>query len=374
MLQEDKPLHIGFIAPFLFRCQRGIERFCTNLANQLVEMGQRVSILTWAEPGTEVSWTSDPRVRIVRVPYARYYRARWAIPFYVFDLLTHDYDVVNVFFAGYGEAEGLTVARRFRSFQINFIAGYPIEQVPHRFAEFRQCGLDELLDHVIVKSPHMIPGISKFFDRDTEFIPNGIDVEAFNQERVDADPLRYQLGLDEDNRILLTVAALEERKGVQHVIRVLPELVKDGLPVHYVVVGEGPHREVLESMAAQYRVADRVHFTGTITDVLPYYKLADIFVLLSYGEGFPNVLLEAWAMGLPVVVSQAPPYPQVVPTGTGALVDVKNESDLLEILKVWLTSPAMTRDMGEKGRLNVEKHYTWPQVARKYLGSFNTLP
>jgi glycosyltransferase involved in cell wall biosynthesis len=370
IMGNHDPLHIGFIAPFLFRFQRGIERFCTHLANELVQMGQLVSILTWHEPNGQTASPLDPRIRVVRVPYVRYYRSRWAIPFYVFELLTKPYDVVNIFFAGYGEAEALTFARKWRSFRTNFIAGYPIEQVPHRFHEFRRYGLDQALHRIIVKSPSMAPGIARFFGREVEVIPNGVDVDIFHPAQVDAEPLRRRLGLQNEDHVLLTVAALEERKGVQHVIRVLPDLLQAGLSVHYFIVGDGPYRATLETLAAKHQVADRVHFVGTVTDVLPYYQLADIFLLLSYGEGFPNVLLEAWATALPVIVSKHPPYPEIVPSEVGALVDEQNSDVLRTTLVEWLASPSICHHIGARARSYVSGHYAWSIIAREFMDVF----
>ena len=369
-MDNQEALYIGFIVPFLFRFQRGIERFCTHLANELAKMGQHVTVMAWQEPNSKTASPLNPRVRVVKVPHVRYYQAKWAIPFYSFELLTHPYDVVNIFFAGYGEAEALAFTRRWRSFRINFIAGYPIEQVPHRFQEFRRYQLDQALHHIIVKSPSMAPGITQFFEREVDVIPNGIDVDIFNPNRVDTEPLRHRLRLQGEDHVLLTVAALEERKGVQHVICVLPDLLKAGLSVHYVVVGDGPYRMTLEALAAEHQVADRVHFVGSVTEIRPYYRLADVFLLLSYGEGFPNVLLEAWAMALPVVVSSHPPYPSIVPPGMGFMIDEKDSANLKSTLIGLLNCPEARRKMGQVVRRHVEAHYAWPMIAQRYVEMF----
>lgn len=368
----QETLRICFVVPFLFRLQRGIERFCTHLANELAHMDQQVTILTWHEPGGGTVSPLDSSIRVVKVPYVRYYRSRWAIPFYIFELLIWPYDVVNIFFAGYGEAEAIAVARKWRSFYVNFIAGYPIEQVPHRFEEFRRCNLDQALHRIIVKSPFMAPGIAQFFKREVEIIPNGIDVDLFHPGQGTAKPCRGHLRLRGEDRVLLTVAALEERKGVQYVIRILPDLLEAGFSVHYVIIGDGSYRETLEVLAAEYQVADRVHFIGTVTDVLPYYQLADVFLLLSYGEGFPNALLEAWAMTLPVIVSRHPPFPEIVPARVGALINERNGAELKKILIQWLASPETRRQMGQRARQHVLDHYTWSIVARKYMDAFSS--
>ncbi len=360
-------LCVGFIVPFLYRIQRGIERSCVQLANALAAMGHQVTLMTWEEPERKTAFHINLDVRVATVPYIPYYRKYWAVPFYSRELMIQKYDVVNIYFAGYGEAQALSFARRWRSFQVNFIAGYPIEQVPHRFEEFRQYGLAQSLDHIIVKSPPMAADIARFFGRDVEVIPNGVDVNAFDPDRKDIGSLRQRLDFRDEDHVLLTVAALEQRKGVQHVIRVLPDLLQTGLSVRYVVIGDGPYRETLESLAVECDVAERVHFVGTIADVHPYYMLADVFLLLSYGEGLPNVLLEAWAMRLPVIVSRHAPYPDVVPKDIGFLVDGKDSNALEDILIHLLSSDEERKQIGYMARHYVEENYAWSLIAKQYL-------
>ena len=361
---------IAFIVPFLHRCQRGIERSCVNLANALADLSHEVSLLAWEERPARASFALHPRIRVFRVPYFRYYRSRVAIPFYTLDLLVSGYEVVNVFFAGYGEAQAIRFARRFHHFQVNFIVGYPVEQVPHRFEEFHRLKLEPLLDNVIVKSSPMAPAVENYFARDVKVIPNGVDVCYFHLHKIDKDELRRGFGFSPTDHVLLTVAALEERKGIQHVIRALPGLLQAGYSVHYFVVGDGPYRNVLEALADECRVGERVHFIGAVTDVRPYYGVADIFLLLSYGEGFPNVLLEAWAMALPTVVSKHPPYPSIVSPEFGVAVDEENRAELKVVLVDLLDAIGKRQRMGHAARLYVKKNYSWRTIAQTYLDVF----
>lgn len=368
-----RKLDIAFIVPFLYRYQRGIERSCVHLANELVRMDHDVTLFAWDRPRIETNFQFEPGLRIFRVPYVRYFQSRWAVPFYVYELLTHPFDVVNIYFAGYGEAQALRLARAWRAFQINFIVGYPIEQVPHRFDEFKQYKLSPLLDHVIVKSPAMVSGIAKFFERDdVEVIPNGINVDLFDPEKVDAESLRKELSIEKSSRVVLTVAALEERKGVQHVIRVLPDLLQCFPDLHYIVVGDGPHRSSLEELASGLGVNAHIHFAGSVTDVLPYYEMADLFVLLSHGEGFPNVLLEAWAMELPVLVSLHPPYPDVVDRNVGALVNERRHGDLCTKLGKLLADPVGRDRLASLARKHVREVYSMATIGDKYSRLFHS--
>lgn len=117
--------------------------------------------------------------------------------------------------------------------------------------------------------------------------------------------LRVKLGL-EDKRVLLTVGRLDSReayKGHDRVIAVVPSLVARGLDIVYVIVGEGNDRRRLEGLAAEIGVADRVRFLGAVNHqtLKEAYRMADLYVMPSTGEGFGIAYLEAMASGTPAL-------------------------------------------------------------------------
>ena len=121
----------------------------------------------------------------------------------------------------------------------------------------------------------------------------------------DAFELRRSWDL-EGKRVLLSVGrmnAVERYKGHDRTIAAIPKLVAAGLNVAYVVLGEGDDRLRLESLAEETGVADRVHFTGAqeADTLLAAYRMADLFVLPSTGEGFGIAFLEAMASGTPAL-------------------------------------------------------------------------
>lgn len=128
------------------------------------------------------------------------------------------------------------------------------------------------------------------FGVEARVIPNGLDVNRF----ADADPIAR------DRRYLLCVGRLERYKGVQDVIRALPELPEYDL----VVGGDGPYREQLEAIAKRTGVADQVEFRGYVPDeALPgLYAGADVFLSLSVFESYGMTVAEALAAGTPCVV------------------------------------------------------------------------
>jgi glycosyltransferase involved in cell wall biosynthesis len=136
---------------------------------------------------------------------------------------------------------------------------------------------------------------------------NGVDLALFHPctrtPSVDATTARRR-------HILLSVGHLIERKGHDLVIGALPLLPQCSL----LIAGEGPERTRLERQAARLNVSDRVRFLGSVPhhDLPAIYANADMLVLASSREGWPNVLLEAMACGTPVVASRVFGNPEVV--------------------------------------------------------------
>ncbi|WP_306518997.1 glycosyltransferase [Rheinheimera sp.] len=147
-------------------------------------------------------------------------------------------------------------------------------------------------------------------------VGNGIDTEKFSV--IDKTEARQQLGLPLDAKVLITVGGLVKRKGFHHVINCLPDLIQQGLDVHYLVVGganaEGNYEPELRSLTAQLGLAHRVHFLGALPPAALKQPLsaADVFVLASANEGWANVILEAMACALPVVATDVGGNAEVV--------------------------------------------------------------
>jgi phosphatidylinositol alpha-1,6-mannosyltransferase len=121
----------------------------------------------------------------------------------------------------------------------------------------------------------------------------------------DASKQRSALGLD-GKRVLLTVGrmvATERYKGHDRVMAAIPELVKQGHDIGYLIVGDGDDRPRLEAIAAELGVENRVKFLGAVDPetLLEIYRSADLFVMPSTGEGFGIAFLEAMASGTPAL-------------------------------------------------------------------------
>jgi phosphatidyl-myo-inositol dimannoside synthase len=121
----------------------------------------------------------------------------------------------------------------------------------------------------------------------------------------DGSALRVALGIG-GRRVLLTVgrmAAAERYKGHDRVIAVIPDLVRRGHDIVYVIIGQGEDRARLKEIAQEIDVADRVLFLGAVEArfLIEAYRMADLFVMPSTGEGFGIAFLESMASGTPAL-------------------------------------------------------------------------
>jgi teichuronic acid biosynthesis glycosyltransferase TuaC len=175
---------------------------------------------------------------------------------------------------------------------------------------------------------------------------NGVDLAVFRP--LDRDASRRTLGFARPT--LLAVANLVPKKRHRLIVDALPELSG----VDLVIVGEGPERGAIEARAREHGVSNRVRLLGHIPQGrLPeIYSAADLLVLPSLREGWPNVLLESMACGTPVVVSDFPGVDDIViAPEAGRILAESTPSCLAETVRDFLAAPparAATRRYAEQ--------------------------
>ncbi len=169
--------------------------------------------------------------------------------------------------------------------------------------------------------------------------------------------------------VILTVARLVERKGIDMVIRAMPRVLEAIPDAVYLVIGTGPYRGKLERLARESGLEGRVVFVGHVPDEeLPcYYSACDLFVLLSRTltdkgeiEGFGIVFLEAGACGKPVIAGRGGGTSEAVEDGvTGLLVDPLDVNEIAQAIVEVLQDEELARRLGENGRKRAAKQPDW---------------
>jgi len=223
------------------------------------------------------------------------------------------------------------------------------------------------LDGKIAVSKPAKEYVNKYFPGQYNIIPNGIDLEHFSPEVLPIDNFC-------DGKLnILFVGRLEKRKGLDYLLRAY-EWVKREVPnSRLIIVGPGTRlRRSYERWVRRSSLKDIVFVGYVDSGELPrYYKAADIFCSPAIGrESFGIVLLEAMAMGKPIVASNIQGYAEVVADGIeGLLVPPKDEGMLAQALIALLTDEAFRQQMGTRGRLKA-LDYSWEHIAQRVLSYY----
>jgi glycosyltransferase involved in cell wall biosynthesis len=133
-----------------------------------------------------------------------------------------------------------------------------------------------------------------------------------------------------------------------------------------------------DALASRWRVRianhPRIHCTGFVSDTAPYYRAMDVMVLPSRREGFPNVVLEAAATGIPVITTECTgARDSVVPEVTGLLIPPGYPEAISEAALKLLREPARRRMMGDAARAWVCNHYSDERVLRLAVSFYKSL-
>lgn len=200
-----------------------------------------------------------------------------------------------------------------------------------------------------------------------EIIPNGVSLAPWSQVK------NPSAQLADPNRewVVLTVSRLVRRKRVEWLIQALALLAEGDLNrVRLVIVGDGPERYRLETMARELAVSRRVEFRGEVPPhkVNEAYAEADIFALPSSAEGLSNALLEAMSFGLPCVTAEPTGFPDI----DGATINAHRKEKYSQIIRLLMRSPEEYAKASTQARAVVE-HYTWESVANSYLEVFDEI-
>jgi phosphatidylinositol alpha-1,6-mannosyltransferase len=208
----------------------------------------------------------------------------------------------------------------------------------------------------------------------------GVDVTRFAPAPMNA-AVRARLGWA-NRRVLLTVGALQRRKGQDMMIRALPAIRARCPDVLYAMVGEGWERAYLDELVAQQGVTDLVQFSSPHgdDDLINCYQQCDVFALPNRQvgwdfEGFGISLLEAQACGKPVIAGASGGTAEtIVPGETGYLLSCDTHKQLAEVAANLLDDAAQRSRMGACGRARVVERFDWSVLVEQARRTFDALP
>lgn len=200
------------------------------------------------------------------------------------------------------------------------------------------------------------------------YIANGIDADGFA-----ADSRQPPLFARHDDEVIIgTVAPLRPEKNVGRLVRVFATL-DPALPTRLAIAGAGAQRDAIEAMARDLGVADRVIFLGAVAEPQRALALFDIFALSSDTEQMPMSVLEAMAVGLPVVsVDVGDVKAMLAPDNRRYVVAKADEQGFARALADLAADATIRAALGALNRTHVRRNYSWEAMVDDYDRIFGT--
>lgn len=351
---------VVIICPYLFELHRGIERYCLSLADALVEKGIKVIIYCWVSSGNGACGEINRKIKIRKVPNRRYYRDRIASLFYKLWLRIDNPDVTVLNFLYHGE-EYLPADRPYC-----YVLHSPASQIPSRY-EYVSKKLPRFSKLHVIAISKMVEDEARPYigGKPMTLVYNGTDTEKFRPDT--------KAGSAKGKLRIISAAAFEERKGLHLMIEALGKLEeRDRITYDIYGGGNADYERRLDSLIKGQGLEKVVSLKGSVSniaDIMPGY---DLFALPSKGEAFALSPIEAMACGLPILVSDCPPYPEFVTPDFGFMADRDNPGDIRDIISALLANPERLAQMKRASR-QAALAYSWKKVVEKYLEVMNTL-
>lgn len=212
--------------------------------------------------------------------------------------------------------------------------------------------------------------------RHIAYCPNGLDPALYlANAQAGAGEIRQSLGIPASAPLLLTLARFTPQKNPGAMLDIFVRLLPHRPDCHYLVAGMGmsPGDE-MGAMARAAGLEDRVHLLGVRSDVAVLLSAADVFLLPSRMEGFPNAIMEAMAMGLPVVASDAGGIPDLVRHGEdGFLHDPDDTAGMAASVLRLLGDAALRQRFGASARQRIVEDFSLKKLGDRVLARYEEL-
>lgn len=352
---------------------------CFFLTREFAKKGHQVTVITAQFENLAHCEATGEGARIIRVPCRRGNKEKSSFSEMLSYLLSawrradallkkEKYDICLTFF---GIPSGPLALHLKRKYQLPYVVRFGGGDIPGAQKRFKYLytmlapvvrAIWKNASHLIANSEGLKKRALAFEDRyAVDIIENGVDNLFFvpGGREKEAEAV-----------VILFVSRLIEGKGLQYLIPELPGIQesvrqKTGRGVRLVIVGDGPYRTALEELTAGAGARELVRFEGRKDkdEVQRYYQEADLFVLPSLSEGMPNVVLEAMASGLPIIMTPCEGSKELV-TDNGIIASLKN---LPEALIRVCADERERRAMGQNSLRRVESHFRWESIGDRYL-------
>lgn len=362
-------MNILMLSDVYFPRVNGVSTSIRTFARALVRMGHRVTLVVpdyGPDSGQDAHDGAfevlrvparviffDPEDRLMRADALRELRPQ---------LAAREWDVIHIHTPFRAHALGVWMSRQGGWPTVETYHTYFEEYVGHylpwlptslarwvaRAASRRLC---HGVDHLIVPSAQMVDVLERYGIRTpSTVIPTGIDPTEFSGG--DGARFRSEHGLAPDQPTLVTVSRLSLEKNIAFLLRVVQRLVPDFPDLRFLIAGEGPDEPRLRRLVQELKLQDHVRFFGNLdrrTTLLDAYRAGDAFVFASPTETQGLVLIEAMALGVPIVSTAVMGTATVLRDAHGAVVAKEDVDDFAAAVSRVLSSPELRARLSAAG-------------------------
>lgn len=358
----------------------GVENHVYNIAKKLVEKGHEVTVYTSDllkdVPQIRLVYNGKDKVEGIRIRRFKAFKllpkieASTIMPSMITALLKEEADIIH--------AHGLYYFPAYLAALARHITGIPLVLTTHTGSERRMPTLSKLYNRTVgkfvLKTTDQIISLTKMGaeyltsigakSEKISVIPNGIDSNLFSRG-TDGYSFREKYGIIGNN--ILFVGRLSKVKGLNYLIDAMPKILSEAPDAILVIVGPdfGVKTE-LRRCAKQLYIEKKVLFTGPLSgdELVGSYAASDLFVFPSIAESFGVVLLEAMAMGKPVVATDVGAAHDLIRNGVnGFLVKPRRPDQIAKAVISLLKNRNLASKMGDINR-KIASGYSWDNITQ----------
>ena len=198
-------------------------------------------------------------------------------------------------------------------------------------------------------------------------IPNAVSIISAEECKKLRQKAKVELGINNTDLVVGFVGNLSKQKNIPLLLNAASGIVKDFPHLKIIIVGDGIMRTELESLALKLKIEDHISFVGQKSNAINLMPAFDLLCLPSDYEGMPNVLMEAAAVGIPVIASDVAGIPEVVQDGkTGLLFPAGDFKSLENAIRSTLLDPNLRSIMGHNARIHMTELFSIDRMVNAY--------
>jgi len=364
-----------------FPPQEGIGYHTYNLSKKLMEKGHKVVVITRGSIGKTQKTVFDG-IEVIKAPYIPFY------PFYIhihgifvnkiFKKIESEIDIVHI----HSPLPPLIKTKKpiittihtpmltdYRQVRIKSVISL-LSKISARFVSYPlELKLIRASDIVTTVSSSVAKELEEYNlnPKDVVIAGNGVDEKFF---------FHKQRSIENNSKYIMFVGRIDREKGIFDLVKSAKIICNNRSDVFFTIAGSGRDLKKLRAVTKKEGIDNRFILLGQVKKdhLVKLYQNASIFVLPSYHEGLPGVLLEAMSCGLPIVATNVRGNRDLIIDGeNGIIVPPRDPIKLSEAISAFLDDKNLGESHGLHARKTIEQEYTWNKVSNKLLRCYKSL-